>query len=105
MREGDRPIVKLRHIQGAEVFHRGNLFETASPDLCILKSADKNTNNFSELGNSYEIPPGFTKNDEELKTYLAGAKKFAIADIEVFAVKWPKNQCTQKQANNYEYIY
>lgn len=64
--------------------HRGNLFETAGPDLVIFKNGDKNNQCFSELGNNYEMPPGFSKNDEELKTYLAGAKKFAIQDIEVF---------------------
>lgn len=63
------------------------MFETAGPDLVVFKNGDKTPTNFSELGNGFELPPGFTKNDEELKTYLAGAKKFAIADIEVFQVK------------------
>lgn len=87
VRDGDRPIVQLKHTNGAEITHRGHLFETAGPDLVVFKNGDKTPTNFSELGNGFELPPGFTKNDEELKTYLAGAKKFAIADIEVFQVK------------------
>ena len=63
------------------------MFETAGPDLVILKNGDKSQICSSELGHGYEIPPGFTKNDEELKTFLGGAKKFAIQDIEVFLVK------------------
>lgn len=88
VRAGDRPVVQLKHKSGSEVNHRGNLFETASPDLFIPKNADKLPGTCSsDLGHGYELPPGFLKNDEELKTYLAGAKKFAVMEIEVFAVR------------------
>lgn len=86
-RESENKLVKLDHVKGPEVVHRGNLFETAGADLQIMKNGDRSAICTSELGNNFATPPGFTSSDEELKTYLAGAKKFSIQDIEVFAVK------------------
>ncbi len=57
-------------------------------DLYLYDYIDENTHNYSYLGNSYELPPGMAKGAEEARSYLAGAYKFKVKEIEVFRVKF-----------------
>jgi len=56
-------------------------------DLYLYDQIDENTCNYSYLGNSYELPPGMPQGAEEARSYLAGAYKFKVKEIEVFRVK------------------
>ena len=49
-------------------------------DLCIKSDANNNSNSKSNLGHTYEIPPGQTD------TFLVGSKNFKVSEIEVFQV-------------------
>jgi len=49
-------------------------------DLCISGNANTNTSSYSELGTSYQRPPG------QQNTFFTGAKNFTVTDYEVFSL-------------------
>ena len=49
-------------------------------DLCIYGNANTNTNSYSNLGHSYQCPPG------QQKTFFTGGKNFTVTDYEVFGL-------------------
>ena len=49
-------------------------------DLYIASDANNNINSSSNLGQTYELPPGQTD------TFLVGSKHFKVSEIEVFQV-------------------
>ena len=49
-------------------------------DFHIASDANNNSNSSSNLGHTYELPPGQTK------TFLVGSKNFKVSEIEVFQV-------------------
>ena len=49
-------------------------------DLHISKYANTNTNSFSNLGHSYQCPPG------QQSTFFTGGKIFTVTDYEVFGL-------------------
>ena len=52
-------------------------------DLCISSNANTNTSSYSNLGFSYQCPPG------QQNTFFTGAKNFTVTDYEVFSLdKW-----------------
>ena len=53
-----------------------------SHDLHIANDANNNSNSESNLGHTYELPPGQTT------TFLVGSNNFKVSDIEVFQIIW-----------------
>ena len=51
-----------------------------SHDLHIANDANNNSNSESNLGHTYELPPGQTN------TFLVGSKNFKVSEIEVFEI-------------------
>ena len=49
-------------------------------DFWIVSDANNNSNSKSNLGHTYELPPGQTK------TFLVGSRNFKVSEIEVFQV-------------------
>ena len=49
-------------------------------DFCIYSDANNNSNSSSNLGHTYEIPPGQTN------IFLVGSKNFKVSEIEVFQI-------------------
>jgi len=49
-------------------------------DLCISSNANSNTSSYSNLGFSYQCPPG------QQNTFFTGAKNFTVTDYEVFSL-------------------
>ena len=50
-------------------------------DLLISNDANSNTNSYTNLGSTYQLPPGYTANPQIL---LAGTYKFTPSEVEVF---------------------
>ena len=48
----------------------------------VIKSSKNSKWSSANLGNTYELPQGYTK--ENAKKYLGGSVDFAIKEIEVF---------------------
>jgi hypothetical protein len=53
-------------------------------DIFISDQSNCNDSSFSNLGQSYALPPGFTVNTDPAKSFLAGSLKFKVEEIEVF---------------------
>lgn len=53
-------------------------------DLRITDQCDKNNKSFSNLGDSYKLPAGYTYPSDEAQTLLAGSYKFKVDEYEVF---------------------
>ena len=49
-------------------------------DLRILSDANKKSEAYSNLGRTYDVPPGQTN------TFLAGSNNFKVSEIEVFQI-------------------
>ena len=49
-------------------------------DLCICSDANNNSCSCSNLGRTYELPPGQTN------TFLVGSNNFKVSEIEVFQI-------------------
>jgi hypothetical protein len=53
----------------------------------ILEGAHDRSNNYTDLGHSYELPSGGMKRgSNEAQSYLAGSYKFKVKELEVFQV-------------------
>ena len=53
-------------------------------DLHIADHCNTNTNSYSNLGGTYELPAGYTYDTDEAQSLLAGSFKFKCDDYEVF---------------------
>ena len=53
-------------------------------DLVISNNANKNHDSCSNLGVTYQPPPGYQTGTPRAKALLAGSEKFQPSEIEVF---------------------
>ena len=53
-------------------------------DLIISSDANKNQASYSNLGHTYQPPPGFQQGTAQTKALLAGSEYFRPTEIEVF---------------------
>ena len=53
-------------------------------DLYISNNANLNTVSYTKLGNTYQLPPGYTSDAANTKALLAGTYYFTPSEIEVF---------------------
>ena len=53
-------------------------------DLCISNNPHANQSSFSNIGNTYQLPPGYVYESEKAKNLLADQHYFSITEIEVF---------------------
>ena len=53
-------------------------------DLYIANNANQNSGSYSNLGYSYEPPPGYTKGETKTQNFLAGSRNFTPDDFEMF---------------------
>ena len=53
-------------------------------DLLISNDANSNTNSYTNLGSTYQPPPGYTPGVANTKALLAGTYTFTPSEIEVF---------------------
>ena len=53
-------------------------------DFTIYSGCNGNTASCSNLGHTYEAPPGYEYEQENTKAFLAGSYKFTVAEIEVW---------------------
>ena len=89
--QDDGSLVKMKHV-GAhlqyEVDHESySLFETAGYALGLRDKCNKNMDSYSILtGKKFELPPGILEDSVEAETFIAGAKNFAVEEIEVFLI-------------------
>jgi hypothetical protein len=65
-------------------YHYGAAFGR-SGDLCISDEASTIIRSFSNLGDTYQQPPGYQYGTPQTKALLAGSGNFTPTEIEVFA--------------------
>ena len=53
-------------------------------DLHISDNANRNKDSFSNLGHTYQSPPGYDPGTAQAKALLAGSERFTPSEIEVF---------------------
>ena len=53
-------------------------------DLHLANNANQNTGSYSDLGDSYEPPPGYTYGETKTRNFLAGSYRFTPDDFEMF---------------------
>ena len=53
-------------------------------DLFISNAANRNQRSFSNLGCTYQPPPGYDPGTPQTKALLAGSERFTPSEIEVF---------------------
>jgi hypothetical protein len=53
-------------------------------DLHISDEANTNQDSYSDLGDTYQLPPGYQYGTSQTKALLAGSYKFTPTEIEVF---------------------
>jgi hypothetical protein len=63
--------------------HYGALFG-AGHDLVIYNNANSNQSSNSNLGHTYQPPPGYQYNTQQTQSLFAGSKNFTPTEIEVF---------------------
>jgi hypothetical protein len=54
-------------------------------DLRISNNSNANIESYSNPGNSYQLPPGYTYGTDQAQNLLAGSYNFKVNEIEVFA--------------------
>jgi hypothetical protein len=52
--------------------------------LVIFSNANSNQNSYSNLGHTYQPPPGYQYNTQQTQSLFAGSKNFTATEIEVF---------------------
>jgi len=55
-------------------------------DLFIANQSNNNTNSYSNLGSSYQLPVGFTSGTTAVQSFLAGSFNFQPFEIEVYSI-------------------
>ena len=53
-------------------------------DIFLSSQANKKNDSYSYLGHTYEAPPGYEKNQDKTKNFLAGSYYFQPDDLEMF---------------------
>jgi hypothetical protein len=53
-------------------------------DLHICSNANSNQSSYSNLGATYQPPPGYQYNTQQTQSLFAGSKNFTATEIEVF---------------------
>ena len=53
-------------------------------DLRLISNCNEKDNNFSEIGDSYQLPQGIEKDSEEAYQFITGLEEFTVDEIEVF---------------------
>jgi hypothetical protein len=53
-------------------------------DLYIFNNANSNQSSYSNLGATYQPPPGYQYNTQQTQALFAGSKNFTPTEIEVF---------------------
>ena len=53
-------------------------------DLVISNNANLNTNSYTRIGYTYQLPPGYTSDAANTKALLAGTHRFTPSEVEVF---------------------
>jgi hypothetical protein len=53
-------------------------------DLHISNNANSNQSSYSNLGNTYQPPPGYQYNTQQTQSLFAGSRNFTPTEIEVF---------------------
>jgi hypothetical protein len=56
-------------------------------DLFICGDSDINNQSYSNLGHSFQCPPGITYGSTQAYSFLAGSYNFLVSEIEVFYLK------------------
>ena len=60
----------------------------AGGDVYIHNDCHARDDNESNLGYSYVLPSGMTKNTTKAMEYLGGASEFRISGIEGYSIDW-----------------
>ena len=63
------------------VFGRGN-------DICIYDNCNTRKDNFSNLGDTYEVPNSMKFETFDAKSYMAGSCLFKVKELEVFKINF-----------------
>eukprot|EP00347_Sterkiella_histriomuscorum_P012815 403367121 len=79
-----RSIHKQYQNKDKAVFHNKNYMCDFGYDIGIQDDCDKNSNSYSSLGFTYELPTGYECDSDEATSYLAGQYKFKVLEIEVY---------------------
>ena len=53
-------------------------------DLYISDNANTNQNSYSNLGHTYQPPPGYQNGTQQTQSLFAGSYKFTPTELEVF---------------------
>ena len=53
------------------------------PDLCIKNNAGSTTDSYTNLGIMYQAPPGYTYNEPNTTSLIAGGSSFTPSEVEV----------------------
>jgi hypothetical protein len=53
-------------------------------DLHVANNANVGASSYTNLGNTYELPPGYSYNTAKAKDLLAGTYKYTPTDVEVY---------------------
>jgi hypothetical protein len=56
----------------------------SSGDLLICNNANSNQSSYSNLGHTYQPPPGYQCGTQQTQSLFAGSKNFTPTEIEVF---------------------
>ena len=86
----DKNIVKFQcKDMNKEVCHQKIYLPTFGDgkDLFLSDDCNKNMQNSSNIGGSYECPAGLAYKSDAARKFLAGAMNFDVEEIEVFRVK------------------
>ena len=62
------------------MYHSSYYGPSFGNDIDIVSDANNNIRSSSNIGHTYEIPPGQTK------TFLVGSNNFKVSEIEVFQI-------------------
>lgn len=60
-------------------------------DIKISSNCNFNSESYTNMGHTYQLPAGVFVNSEEAKSYLGGAFNFKVIEIEVYRVVFPSN--------------
>ena len=52
-------------------------------DLFIVNNAGSNTNSYTSFGSSYKLPPGYSYDQTNTRSLLAGSHYFTPSEVEV----------------------
>lgn len=82
---------QTRNLKGAVNHSQNTLVSFGSgehdhSDLVLFNDCNKNSESSSNLGSTYQLPPGATYGSTSAKEYFAGSHEFRVVEIEVFKV-------------------